>query len=860
MRSVLSLGIARSRRRAPSKSASEGPNLPALKSSRTRSFAEGWRDENYSRDEPATVALPRTWWDCPFRAHRIEVSTGWLAHLNDGTFTDKCARPTGRSIWWSVDRGVEKVTEPAKSTRVSLIESSIPIGAVPLESIVCTQELRNRPSRLPEYEKENLALAALASALANSPNTILQTLADRVFEVVHADSAGLSLLTKDEERFYWAAVAGAWQPHIGDDAPRNFGPCGDVLNHNSPMLFAHWERRYPYLSWTMPLADEGLVVPFYVNGKAVGTIWAVIHENRRQFDAEDLRLLESLSRFASAAYQAVQSIDSLKLEIAAREKAEAAVRELANGLETQVRVRTQELEYNTERLQLLLDVTNQLVSHLELRDLLRAVSRQVRRVMHCDFASVSLPDAEKKQLRHYALDFPDSKGMLQEEIAFPVEGSPSGMAFRTMKPVAIQTPCVGFDAPIVQIATNEGLKSLCFLPLTSRNRAVGTLNLGRLRDDAFGEDDISFLTQVANQISLAVENALAYREIRELKDQLSNEKLYLEDEIRSELNFSQIVGSSPSLRRVLKAVETVAPTDSTVLIFGETGTGKELIARAIHDLSGRRSKTFVKLNCAAIPTGLLESELFGHEKGAFTGAIAQRIGRFEVANGGTIFLDEIGEIPLELQTKLLRVLQEKEFERLGSSRTLRTDARLIAATNRDLEAMVNQQKFRSDLFFRLNVFPVHVPPLRERQGDIPLLVRHFAQQFATRMNKVVDTIPSATLDALCRYPWPGNVRELQNVIERAVIISTGSALDVDVTDLKFPKTGSGSHKPVSLKSQNNNALHGVLEETERRHILDALNQSNWVVAGPNGAATLLGMKRSTLQKRMRKLAISRQLQ
>ena len=267
----------------------------------------------------------------------------------------------------------------------------------------------------------------------------------------------------------------------------------------------------------------------------------------------------------------------------------------------------------------------------------------------------------------------------------------------------IQSPFSGWLAPIVQIAANEGLKSLCFLPLTNCKRALGTLNLGRLRDDAFSQTDIEFLTQVANQISPTVENALHYREIRALKDQLSNEKLYLEDEIRTELNFAQIVGSSAALRRVLKAVETVAPTDSTVLIYGETGTGMELIARAIHDSSARRSKPFVKLNCAAIPTGLLESELFGHEKGAFTGAIAQRIGRFEVANGGTIFLDEIGEIPLELQTKLLRVLQEREFERLGSSRTLRTDARLIAATNRDLEAMVSQQKFRSDLFFRLNV-------------------------------------------------------------------------------------------------------------------------------------------------------------
>jgi formate hydrogenlyase transcriptional activator len=321
------------------------------------------------------------------------------------------------------------------------------------------------------------------------------------------------------------------------------------------------------------------------------------------------------------------------------------------------------------------------------------------------------------------------------------------------------------------------------------------------------------------------------------------------------MNFAQIIGKSASLRRVLKQVETVSPTDSTALIYGDTGTGKELIARAIHDLSPRRSKPFVKLNCAAIPTGLLESELFGHEKGAFTGAIAQRIGRFEVANGGTIFLDEIGEIPLELQTKLLRVLQEREFERLGSSRTLRTDARLIAATNRDLEAMVSEQKFRSDLFFRLNVFPVHVPSLRERQGDIPLLVRHFTQLFSRRMNRVIETIPSAAMDALARYHWPGNIRELQNVIERAVIISTGPTLNIDVSDLKFTKTDLAK-KPASPKSTNG-ALYSVLEETERQEILKALKESNWVVSGPNGAAAHLAMKRSTLQLRMQKLGITR---
>jgi formate hydrogenlyase transcriptional activator len=427
-----------------------------------------------------------------------------------------------------------------------------------------------------------------------------------------------------------------------------------------------------------------------------------------------------------------------------------------------------------------------------------------------------------------------------------------------MKPLTLQSPFTGWlHYPIVQIAVREGLKSFCFLPLITRNRAIGTLVLARLQDYAFSQADMSFLNQVANQIALAVENALAYLEIRELKEQLSKEKLYLEDEIRAEMNFAQIIGSSASLRRVLKRVETVAPTDSTVLIYGETGTGKELIARAIHDLSPRRAKAFVKLNCAAIPTGLLESELFGHEKGSFTGAIAQRIGRFEVANGGTIFLDEIGEIPLELQTKLLRVLQEREFERLGSSHTLRTDARLIAATNRDLEAMVGEQRFRSDLFFRVNVFPVHVPPLRQREGDIPFLVRHFAQQFSGRMNKVIETIPSATMDALRRYHWPGNVRELQNVIERAVIISTGSVLDLDVADLQFPKATRPEERPATSKSPTNAALHDVLEETERRHILEALQQCNWVVAGPHGAAARLGMKRSTVQKRMHKLGIAR---
>jgi formate hydrogenlyase transcriptional activator len=514
----------------------------------------------------------------------------------------------------------------------------------------------------------------------------------------------------------------------------------------------------------------------------------------------------------------------------------------------------QQLLKKNERLGLLLELTNHVVSNLEFREVLRAVVASTRRVMGCDGVGITLRDADDTHLRIYALDFAFVDDSVHEESLIPIDEDVSGTVYRTGK--------LWYGS--VQEARRLGMKdtaqveggTVCILPLASRGRVLGIFGVVKYQDNAFNSDDIDFLTQIANQVAIAVENSCAFGEIRELKDKLAQENLYLEDEIRSEMNFAQIVGKSASLRRVLKQVETVAPTDSTALIYGDTGTGKELIARAIHGLSPRRSKPFVKLNCAAIPTGLLESELFGHEKGAFTGAIAQRIGRFEVANGGTIFLDEIGEVPLELQTKLLRVLQEREFERLGSSRTLRTDARLIAATNRDLEAMVGEQKFRSDLFFRLNVFPVHVPPLRERQGDIPLLVRHFTQQFSRRMNRVIETIPSTAMDALSRYHWPGNIRELQNVIERAVIISTGPALSVDVSDLKFPKAGPPAEKPASAKSTNG-ALHNVLEETERQQILKALKECNWVVAGPNGAAAHLAMKRSTLQLRMQKLGIAR---
>ncbi len=506
---------------------------------------------------------------------------------------------------------------------------------------------------------------------------------------------------------------------------------------------------------------------------------------------------------------------------------------------------------NFQRLNLLLDLTNRVVSKLDLRELLREISASIRRVMQCDGVGVALSDPETGQLRLYAFDHPGEKGIAHEgDIISAAESETLFKAFQTGQPVGVAE----VESTADPLASAEGLKSLYHLPLISRKRVLGVLSLVSSGENAFAEGDTTFLAQVANQIALAVENAIAYGEIASLKDKLSQEVIYLQDEIRTELKFEEIVGNSDVLRRVLAELETVAPTDSTVLIYGETGTGKELIARAIHNLSSRKSNAFVKLNCAAIPTGLLESELFGHEKGAFTGAIAQRVGRFELANRGTVFLDEIGEIPLELQPKLLRVLQEREFERLGSTRTLRTDARLIAATNRDLEAMVEEQKFRTDLYYRLNVFPLRVPALRERRADIPLLVRHFVQQFSRRMNRSIETIPSETMNTLVRYDWPGNIRELQNVIERAVIVSTGPVLKVPLDDLRTRvpsvEASNGGSAP-----EDAGKMRGVLEDAERKQILAALKQANWVVAGPNGAAALLGMKRSTLQAHMQRLGV-----
>ncbi len=507
------------------------------------------------------------------------------------------------------------------------------------------------------------------------------------------------------------------------------------------------------------------------------------------------------------------------------------------------------------RAETLLEINNAITTHLDLQDLLKAMSACCRKYFKNDVTAMALYDPETMQLRVHSIDAVDgSVRHVNEGFMMSLNETPGGRAFSTRRPVLLKKVDLNeFPSPVVERAIAAGFQSSCNVPLIAHNRVLGALAIISKQEAAFTEADAELLNNIAKQMALAVENALNYQEVESLKNKLASEKLYLEEEIQTQYNFEEIIGQSAALKRILQQVSTVAPTDSAVLLCGETGTGKELIARAIHNLSQRKQRTLVKLNCAAIPTGLLESELFGHEKGAFTGAIAQRIGRFELANKGTLLLDEIGEIPLELQPKLLRVLQEHEFERLGSSRTITTDARLIAATNVDLPEMVAEKKFRSDLFYRLNVFPITIPPLRERGGDIPLLIGYFAQKHALRMNKRIDVIPKQTVDALCEYSWPGNVRELENFIERSVILSSCNELQAPLSELRANAAVSVSTGPTVSTPSSSAAVS--LEENERQHIMKVLEQTRGVVGGKGGAAEILGLPISTLRNRMKKLGL-----
>ncbi len=684
--------------------------------------------------------------------------------------------------------------------------------------------LKTAPSNLERY-RALLRVAAAITSHSDLP-ALVQDLARLLPSVVPVNFVGLSL--HDPQR-------GVMRLHVlqanvpadiigGHESAPAETPAGLVWETQEPLLLNDLaeERRWPKVIGLM--REDGVqscfLVPLTSALRRLGSL-EFSSLTKGAFQASDLELMQQVGRQVAVAVENVLN----------REAAEAS---------------RHDLERQRDRFSLLLRMTNTIASTLDLREVFQAVSLCLREMIPQDYASVILCDGHTQRVRLHALDFPDNEGALTEGTLSDVTGSLAGLAFERRRPAIANTllELKAFSHDVPQLLVRKGFRSMCSLPLLSRDRVIGCLNLASRQEQAFGEQDVEFLSQVAGQIALAVDNALAYQEITELKDRLTEEKHYLEEEIRLEHGFDDIIGESRALKQVLAQVEIVAPTQATVLIQGETGTGKELIARAIHRLSDRNQRTFVKLNCAAIPTGLLESELFGHERGAFTGAIAQKVGRFELAHGGTIFLDEVGEIPLELQSKLLRVLQEQEFERLGSTRTVRVDIRLIAATNRDLAKLVDDHEFRSDLYYRLNVFPITLPPLRDRREDIPTLVRYFTQHYAARMKKPIDSIPAATLEALSRYHWPGNIRELENLVERAVILTQGPQLYVPLQELKLEERQA---PPPST----------TLEDAEREQVLRTLRDTQWVIGGPDGAAARLGLKRTTLTSKLKKLGLSR---
>ena len=686
---------------------------------------------------------------------------------------------------------------------------------------------------VPSHDRNRLALLAeVSEAIASHRdlNALFRDLAQRLPRVVPFDYINLVLHdpTRNTMRLRLLVAPVESTIKAGEEFPVDDSPGGHVWKTQEPLIVNDIALEGRFSTLISRVRENGVasfcVVPLTT---ALGRLGAMGFGSLQPHHYRD----SEIAFMQEVAKQVAVAVDNVLHDESVRSMQAALARE-------------------RDRFRLLLEVNNAVVSHLNMDDVFTSVSASLQKVIHHDGCSLMLYEPETGQYRCHVLKVSKNESFVEEGRADTSMKSPGCVAFTTRAAAVFGEQdliALASESKIAQHLVAEGVKSFCSIPLHSHDRILGTLNIGRLRADAFSRDDVELLTQVAQQIAIAVENGLAYREIAELKEKLNEEKLYLEHEIRTEHNFEEIVGDSTPLKQVLSQIEIVSPTDSTVLIQGETGTGKELVARAIHNLSGRRSRTFVKLNCAAIPTGLLESELFGHEKGAFTGAIAQKIGRFELANGGTLFLDEVGDIPIELQSKFLRVLQEQEFERLGSNRTIRVDIRLVAATNRDLAQMVTDKQFRSDLYYRLNVFPILNPPLRERNEDVPALVQYFTQKFARRMNKRITAIPTDTMGALSRYHWPGNIRELENFIERAVILTRGSSLAAPLTELKRQNVAAdGDSRRVS-----------TLEDAEREHIRQALQQSNWFVGGPAGAAARLGMKRTTLQSKMVKLGIER---
>jgi formate hydrogenlyase transcriptional activator len=602
------------------------------------------------------------------------------------------------------------------------------------------------------------------------------------------------------------------------------GAAAQALEEQKPVFLPDISQEMLRHSELAPFAAQSVgrstyVFPIFTSQQRYG-ILAVTKERGEAFVPEDVELLRSLASHVAVA-----------LECAiARDSADQYQRELAS---------------ERDRLRLLLEINNHVVSRLDTGDLLRSASASIRSYFASHLTAFWLLDKGSHQLQSVVLDFPEGKGLLAEIGPTQLTDEDYDKLRRRQSDIWSIEDIEKLPTPVAESLGAESIRSVALAPLATGSGPLGLLAIGSRKLHAFGQEDLDLLKQISIQISLALDNALAYGRLSASAARLDEERLYLQSEISSEHNFGDIIGKSAALRSVLEQIAIVAPTGSTVLLHGETGTGKELFARAIHNRSPRRDRTFVRLNCAAIPSGLVESELFGHEKGAFTGALMQKRGRFELADRGTLFLDEIGDISLELQPKLLRALQEQEFERLGSTKTISVDVRLIAATHRDLQSMIREGKFREDLFYRLNVFPIEIPPLRERREDIPLLVHYFVLRASRQMQKQIRSVPKQAMEALVSADWPGNIRELENFIERCVILTQGDELNVPRPELKRVVTRTTVRRASTF------------EEAERQVIIDALKAAAGRVSGTGGAAQRLGLKRTTLQNKMRKLNITR---
>jgi len=706
-----------------------------------------------------------------------------------------------------------------------------------------------------EDEEGRLAALRRTSLLDSSPEEAFDRLTRMATAVLRVPLSIVSLV--DRDRLFFKSQCGLEEPLATlRQGPIQHSFCEHAVRTREALAVPDSRRnpafeRYPEISGLPAIAYAG--IPLMTSeGHALGT-FCVVDERPREWTEEELGILRVLATAAMSEIELRRSVEQLQ--------------KLTAGLELRVESRTSALKASEERLRVLLDVNNAIVTCLDRDSLFGSIATALGRIIPCDRCALVLHDPGRDVFKVLGVQesVPSGEGIpLGTE--WPRHGSRAGWVFDHREPLVtddMQEAPAFLEHPAL---LKQGLRSVLSVPLPVKGRILGTLNVGSVTPGRYRGAETSLLVAIGEQVALALENLLAYEEIAALKARLEQENQYLQEEVRSEAAFGDVVGESSAIREILANVRMVARTDSTVLVTGETGTGKELIVRAIHALSLRRDKILVKVNCAALPTGVIESELFGHEKGAFTGALQRKPGRFELADGGTLFLDEVGDLPLDLQAKLLRVLQEGEFERVGGTRTLKVNVRLVTATNRDLPRAVRDDRFRADLYYRLNVFPIAIPPLRERRQDIPRLVRHFAMLYASKMGKPVGPPGQDVLERLTAYPWPGNVRELQNVIERAVILSppgrfvigdfaTSSSLPLPSASPGVTPRIDGPERPASGEATM--AAAPTLEEVERRHIISVLEKTGWRVSGNHGAARILGLKRTTLEARLRKLGIQR---